>query len=104
MRTVPRVNFDDGVNGSNVTDAEPPSVSGTDLLWIVRPSTSRVIATDDSAGPRLIAPAVTVTRSCPSNVDRCNTAGVIARLLASPSATDRVVTVAPSGRRTPSAP
>src|SRR3954452_23991420 len=56
------------------------------------------------ASPLLLRPAVTVRRSCPENEARANATDGTARFALPGEATDTVLTVIPSGKRTSSEP
>ncbi len=100
MRTVPRVKARASVNGWNVTEAGAPGC--TEIVWVstARPSSSRRTCTLlTAAGPRLMTPAATVTRSWPEKSDRCGSTDDTVRLAVCASVMATGLNVVPSGSR-----
>ncbi len=87
------------VNAGNVTDPDAFGAIVTLRVSTTRPSISSFTGSAVTAAePRLVRPAVTVTRSSPENAARSNATDVTARFDVSGVATETAVSVAPSGR------
>ncbi len=104
-RTAPRTFGPDSVNCVNVTDPDAcaPMLAGS--VWMSWPSIVSVTGTAFSgASPLLLNPAVTVMRSCPENDARAKFTDGTDRFVVFGVATDTVLSVMPSGKRTSSVP
>ncbi len=100
IRTVARVFRAGTATGANVVDADWLAPTSTVAVCTTRPSISSCSDTRGTAvALRLSTPAVTTTRSCPSNGARCSDTGVTARFTPSPAGTGTGSSTAPPGRR-----
>ena len=88
-----------------MTEPEACAATVAFSVWISWPSMVSVTGTSFSASsPLLLRPAVTVRRSWPENDERANATDGTARFVVFGDATDTVLTVIPSGKRTSSEP
>src|SRR6185503_18452213 len=93
------------VNCVNDTEPEACGATVTRSVWISWPSMVRVTGTFDAGeSPLLLNPAVTVIRSWPENDARAKVTDGTERLATPGEATDTVLTVVVSGKRTSSEP
>src|SRR6185503_3024143 len=103
--TEPRTLGPASVNCVNDTEPEACAATVARSVWISWPSIVSITGTSLSgASPLLLRPAVTVTRSWPENDARAKVTDGTARFAVPGDATDTVLTVMPSGKRTSSEP
>src|SRR5262249_16793625 len=97
--TTPRMFASATVTAGNVTDPDEFAASVIGRVSISRPSTSSLTGSAlTAAKPRLVNPAVTLTRSSPENDLWSNVTDDTTTSLVSPDATEIGVSVAPSGK------